>query len=58
MRLTLLAAALAALSLATLPALQSSAVAQTEGCTGENCPPPTDQGGGGHQCEKKEQVTS
>ena len=57
MRLTMLAAAIAALSLATLPALPSSALAQTEGCTGENCPPPTDQGGG-RDCEKKEQNVS
>jgi hypothetical protein len=57
LRLTLVAAMLAAL--ASAPAIPFSQ-AQAQECTGENCPPPSGQGGAGHDCEskKKEQTIS
>ena len=56
MRLTLIAAMLAAL--AAVPAAGPVSQAQSQECTGENCPPPVGQGG--HDCEheKKEQTIS
>ncbi len=55
-RLILAAAMLATVSGVTLTAPAAFA---EETCTGENCPPPQSQGGGGHDCEsKKEQTVS
>ena len=56
MRLTLIAAMLAAL--AAVPAAGPVSQAQSQECTGENCPPPVGQGD--HDCEheKKEQTIS
>ncbi len=53
-RLILAAAMLATVSGATLNVPAASA---EETCTGENCPPPQSQGGGGHDCESKKDQT-
>ena len=54
--LVLAAAMLVAVSGAVMPVPSASA---EETCTGDNCPPPQSQGGGGRDCEsKKEQTVS
>lgn len=55
MRQLLLAAAMV---LAFSGTMVPAATAE-ETCTGDNCPPPQSQGGGGHDCEsRKEQTVS
>lgn len=53
-RLFLATAMLVTISGATLTVPAASA---EETCTGENCPPPQSQGGGGHDCESKKDQT-
>jgi hypothetical protein len=59
MRLFLIAAAAAAMSLSGFPGFVAMPAASAAECTGANCPPPSGQGGG-HDCERKkqEQTTS
>jgi hypothetical protein len=58
MRLFIITAAVAAVTLSGLPGFMAIPAASAAGCTGANCPPPAGQGG--HDCERKkqEQTTS
>ena len=51
MRHLLLAAAVLASVSGTTVSIPAASAEET--CTGENCPPPQSQGGGGRDCESK-----